>query len=31
MVIARKEGPPVYEPYEVDLARNPEVSIIDII
>lgn len=31
MVIARKEGPPVLKPYEIDLAKNLEVSIVDII
>ena len=31
MVITRKEGPPVPEPYVIDLAKSPEVSIVDII
>ena len=31
MVIARKGGPPVIEPYEVDLAKNPQISVVDII
>lgn len=31
MVITRKEGPPVFEPYEVDLSKNPEYNIVDII
>lgn len=31
MVITRKEGPPVLEPYEIDLSKNPQYSIVDII
>lgn len=31
MVITRKEGPPVIEPYIIDLAKHPELSIVDII
>lgn len=31
LVITRKEGPPVLEPYEIDLMENPSVSIVDII
>ncbi|MCX7923026.1 MAG: HD-GYP domain-containing protein [Clostridia bacterium] len=30
-VIARKEGPPVFEPYELDLVKNPSIFIIDIL
>jgi len=30
-VITRKEGPPVLEPYEIDLSKNPEYTIVDII
>jgi len=31
MVIARKEGPPILEPYKIDLLHNPSVFIIDIL
>lgn len=31
MVITRKEGPPVLGPYIIDLAKNPKISIVDII
>ena len=30
-VITRKNGPPVLNPYIVDLQKNPTVSIVDII
>jgi len=31
VVITRKEGPPVLEPYEIDLMENPTVFIVDIL
>lgn len=31
VVITRKEGPPVLEPYEIDLMENPTVFILDIL
>jgi len=31
MVITRKNGPPVLEPYEIDLMENPTVFIVDIL
>ena len=31
MVITRKDGPPVLDPYEIDLTENPSVNIVDII
>lgn len=31
MVITRKDGPPVLEPYEIDLMKNPTVFIVDIL
>lgn len=30
-IIARKEGPPVFEPYNLDLMTNPSVFIIDVL
>jgi len=30
-VITRKEGPPVLEPFEIDLSKSPEYTIIDIL
>lgn len=30
-IIARKEGPPIFEPYEIDLVKNPHVFIIDVL
>jgi hypothetical protein len=31
MVITRKDGPPVLEPYEIDLMENPTIFIVDIL
>ena len=31
MVITRKEGPPVLDPYEIDLMENTHISIVDIL
>ncbi len=30
-VITRKDGPPVFDPYEIDLHKNPTVFVVDII
>lgn len=30
-VITKKDGPPIFDPYEIDLKRNPTVFIVDII
>ncbi|NLL67305.1 MAG: HD-GYP domain-containing protein [Clostridiaceae bacterium] len=30
-VITRKDGPPVFDPYEIDLRKNPTIFVVDII
>lgn len=30
-IIARKEGPPIFAPYEIDLVKNPHIFIIDVL